>query len=78
MAQKFAEENLPEGVSEQQLTQMARQLLTKAEDGKKDLAVDTLIKVNQTGKTGDGKIFVLNTLDSFSVHSGQSGNATLD
>ena len=33
MAQKFAEENLPEGVSELQLTQMARQLLTKAEDG---------------------------------------------
>ncbi len=47
-------------------------------DEKKDLAVDTLIKVNQSGKTGDGKIFVLNTLDSFSVHSGQSGNATLD
>lgn len=47
-------------------------------DEKKDLAVETLIKVNQTGKSGDGKIFVLNTLDSFSVRSGESGNPTLD
>ncbi len=47
-------------------------------DEKKELAVETLIKVNQTGKSGDGKIFVLNTLDSFSIHSGQSGNPTLD
>lgn len=47
-------------------------------DEKKDLAVETLIKVNQTGKSGDGKIFVLNTLDSFSIRSGQSGDTTLD
>ena len=46
MAQKFAEENLPEGVSELQLTQMARQLLTKAEDGKKDLAVEGIDEIS--------------------------------
>lgn len=47
-------------------------------DEKKELAVETLMKVSQTGKSGDGKIFVLHTMDSFSIHSGQSGNATLD
>jgi nitrogen regulatory protein PII 2 len=47
-------------------------------DDKKDLAVETLIKVNRTGKSGDGKIFVVEALDSYSVHLGESGNKTLD
>jgi nitrogen regulatory protein PII 2 len=47
-------------------------------DDKKDLAVETIIRTNQTGKSGDGKIFVVNTLNSFSVHSGESGDGTLD
>jgi nitrogen regulatory protein PII 2 len=47
-------------------------------DEKKDLAIETLIKANQTGKSGDGRIFVVNTLDSFNVHTGQSGDASLD
>jgi len=47
-------------------------------DEKKDLAVETLIKANQTGKTGDGKIFVVNTFGSYSVHTGASGDETLD
>lgn len=47
-------------------------------DEKKDLAIETLIKVNQTHKSGDGKIFVINNLGSYSVHSGASGDATLD
>jgi nitrogen regulatory protein PII 2 len=47
-------------------------------DEKKDLAVETLIKANQTGKSGDGKIFVVEALDSYSVHLGESGNTTLD
>jgi nitrogen regulatory protein PII 2 len=47
-------------------------------DDKKDLAVETMIKVNQTGKSGDGKIFVVEALDSYSVHSGASGDVTLD
>jgi nitrogen regulatory protein PII 2 len=34
--------------------------------------------VNQTGKSGDGKIFVVETLGSYSVHTGASGNETLD
>ncbi|MDR1809586.1 MAG: P-II family nitrogen regulator [Prevotella sp.] len=47
-------------------------------DDKKDLAVETLLKVNQTGKSGDGKIFVINALGSYSVHTGEAGDATLD
>ncbi|MDR1809100.1 MAG: P-II family nitrogen regulator [Prevotella sp.] len=47
-------------------------------DEKKDLAIETLLKVNQTGKSGDGKMFVINTLGSYSVHTGETGDATLD
>jgi nitrogen regulatory protein PII 2 len=47
-------------------------------DEKKDLAVETLIKANQTGKSGDGRIFVVNTLDSYTVHTGLSGDDSLD
>jgi nitrogen regulatory protein PII 2 len=47
-------------------------------DEKKDTAVDTILKVNHTGKSGDGKIFVVEALGSYSVHSGASGDETLD
>jgi nitrogen regulatory protein PII 2 len=47
-------------------------------DSKKELAVETLIKINQTGKSGDGKIFVIPTTDSIRVRTGESGDITLD
>jgi nitrogen regulatory protein PII 2 len=47
-------------------------------DEKKDLAVETILKANQTGKSGDGKIFVVNTIDSLRVRTGESGDLTLD
>ena len=47
-------------------------------DEKKQLAVETLIKINQTGKSGDGKIFVIPTTDSIRVRTGESGDITLD
>ena len=47
-------------------------------DGNKQLAVDTIIKANQTGKSGDGKIIVLETVDSVRVRTGESGDITLD
>jgi nitrogen regulatory protein PII 2 len=47
-------------------------------DEKKEVAVDTILKINQTGKSGDGKIFIVEALGSYSVHSGESGDATLD
>ena len=40
--------------------------------------VRTLIEVNQTGKPGDGKIFVCPMADSVSVRTGLSGDPTLD
>jgi len=40
--------------------------------------VRTLIKANQTGKSGDGKIFIMPVMDSISVRTGLSGDATLD
>ena len=47
-------------------------------DEKKDLAVETLIKANQTGQSGDGKIFVIDTIDSIRVRTGEKGDITLD
>lgn len=45
---------------------------------KVDLAVKTLIKVNQTGNSGDGKIFILPIEDSYRVRTGERGTVTLD
>jgi len=40
--------------------------------------VKTIIKVNQTGKSGDGKIFVMPVRDSVRVRTGEKGANTLD
>ena len=40
--------------------------------------VNTIIEVNQTGKSGDGKIFVMPVLDSASVRTGEAGDSVLD
>jgi len=40
--------------------------------------VDTVIKVNQTGKSGDGKIFVLPCFEAYQVRTGDSGDEVLD
>lgn len=47
-------------------------------DDKKELAIETILKANQTGKSGDGKVFVINALGSYSVHTGEAGDITLD
>ncbi|MFI3282941.1 MAG: P-II family nitrogen regulator [Rikenellaceae bacterium] len=47
-------------------------------DDKKDLAVETIIKANQTGKSGDGKIFVVNATESVRVRTGETGEVTVD
>ena len=47
-------------------------------DDKKDLAIETIIKTNQTGNSGDGKIFVVEALESVSVRTGERGDKTLD
>ncbi|THB63123.1 MAG: P-II family nitrogen regulator [Spirochaetaceae bacterium] len=40
--------------------------------------VKTITEVNQTGKSGDGKIFVMPVLDALQVRTGDSGDKVLD
>lgn len=47
-------------------------------DGLVDTTVKTIMKVNRTGKSGDGKIFVSPVTNSISVRTGESGEPVLD
>jgi len=40
--------------------------------------VKTIIRVNRTGKSGDGMIFVAPSLDAVRVRTGESGDIALD
>jgi nitrogen regulatory protein PII 2 len=40
--------------------------------------VQTIIAVNRTGKSGDGKIFVMPVMDSIRVRTAESGDQVLD
>lgn len=40
--------------------------------------VDVIIKTNQTGKAGDGKIFVLPVTEAYRVRTGEEGMKVLD
>jgi nitrogen regulatory protein PII 2 len=40
--------------------------------------VKTIIRVNQTGKPGDGVIYVMPCLDAVRVRTGENGEAVLD
>ena len=40
--------------------------------------VKTITQINQTGKSGDGKIFVMPVLDAFQVRTGDKGDKVLD
>jgi len=40
--------------------------------------VQTIIEVNRTGKSGDGKIFVVPVMDSVRVRTAESGDQVLD
>jgi len=55
-----------------------RLIMLVVSDEKKDLAVETIIKTNQTGNSGDGKIFIIEALGSIRVRTGESGDITLD
>ncbi len=41
-------------------------------------AVKTIIKVNQTGKSGDGVIYITPMADAVNVRTGENGDAVLD
>jgi nitrogen regulatory protein PII 2 len=40
--------------------------------------VKTIIRVNRTGKSGDGKIFIMPVSDTVRVRTGESGDPILD
>ncbi len=54
-----------------------RMILVVVPDDMVNITVDTLIKTNQTGKAGDGKIFVLPAAESYRVRTGEKGDSIL-
>jgi len=74
----FVEPEHLELISEMPRLKSKRMITLVVTDEKKDLAVETIIKANQTGRSGDGKIIVIDTVGSFRVRTGETGDITLD
>jgi nitrogen regulatory protein PII 2 len=55
-----------------------RMLLIVVPDDLVERTVKTIMRVNRTGKSGDGVIFVLPCLDAVRVRTGERGDAALD
>lgn len=55
-----------------------RALVIVVPDKLVDKTVKTIIRVNKTGKPGDGMIFVMPCLDAVRVRTGESGDDVLD
>ncbi len=55
-----------------------RAMFVVVPDNLVETVVKTIIKTNRTGKSGDGKIFVMPVLDSVSVRTGECGVGVLD
>jgi nitrogen regulatory protein PII 2 len=55
-----------------------RALLIAVPDKLVDLTAKTIIRVNRTGKSGDGMIFVLPALNAIRVRTGEDGDDVLD
>lgn len=55
-----------------------RLLVVVVQDKLLPKTLSTIIEVNQTGKSGDGKIFVMPVSDSASVRTGEAGDTVLD
>ncbi len=78
---KGAEQGYEEAISQLGQSQRLipkRILFIVVKDNMVEKTVKTIIKVNQTGKSGDGKIFVMSVSDSIRVRTGESGDITLD
>ncbi len=54
-----------------------RMVTVVVSDDRVDEVVQAIVSCNQTGKPGDGKIFVLPLLDSVRVRTGASGEAAI-
>ncbi len=55
-----------------------RTLLMVVNDDLVEKAVDTIIQTNQTGKSGDGVIYVMPCTEAVRVRTGERGEDTLD
>jgi nitrogen regulatory protein PII 2 len=55
-----------------------RAVLIVVPDELVEKTVKTIIRVNQTGKSGDGMIFVCPCLDAIRVRTGERGDSVLD
>lgn len=55
-----------------------RLLIVVVPDKLVQTVVQTIIETNQTGKPGDGKIFVNPVLDAIRVRTGETGDQVLD
>lgn len=76
-----AEKGYEEAISQLGHTQRMipkRVLIVVVPDDLVDKTVQTLIQVNQTGKSGDGKVFVMPCQDAIRVRTGESGDTVLD
>ena len=78
---KGAEKGYEEAIS--QLGQSSRLIPKRAmiivvPDKLVDKTVKTIIRVNRTGKSGDGMIFVMPCADAVRVRTGEKGNDALD
>jgi nitrogen regulatory protein PII 2 len=76
-----AEKGYEEAISQLGQTQRMipkRAMIIVVPDELVDKTVKTIIQVNRTGKSGDGKIFVTPCLDAIRVRTGESGDAVLD
>lgn len=69
--------NIVEGLSKGSRMTARRMLDIVVKDEEVQSVIDTIIKVNQEGHSGDGKIFVLPILDSYRVRTGERGEAAL-
>lgn len=74
----YTEPEHRELITEMPRMKSKRMITLVVTDDKKDLAVETILKANKTGRSGDGKIFVIDTVDSYRVRTGESGDVTLD
>ena len=78
---KGAEQGYEEAISQLGQSQRLipkRLLFIVVKDKMVEKTVKTIIKVNQTGKSGDGKIFIMPVSDSVRVRTGEKGDTTLD
>lgn len=71
-AQHFAE------MGEMPRLKTKRMLTLTVKDELCDTAIQTIMGINQTGNSGDGKIFVLPASEAIQIRTGSSGDAILD